>query len=63
MLNMTGPNQHVDTKTPHSSRDCVIFPDSVKTTFNLDIESIDKVRSIANHIGKALVKKMALILE
>ena len=60
---MTGPNQHMDNETPNGSRDRGIFPDSVKTTFNLDIESIDKVRSIANHIGKALVKKMALILE
>ena len=59
---MTGPNQHMDNETPTGSRDRGIFPDSVKTTFNLDIESIDKIRSISNHIDRTLVKKIVLIL-
>ena len=58
---MTDPNQHTDTETPHGSRDRVTFPDTVKTTFNLHIESIDETCSIVNHIGRALVKKMALM--
>ena len=52
----------MDNETPNGSRDRGIFPDSVKTTFNLDIESIDKIRSISNHIDRTLVKKIVLIL-
>ena len=47
---------------PHGSRDNVMIPDSVKITFNLGIESTDKTRSIVNKIGRALVKKKALML-
>ena len=35
--------------------------DAVKITFNLDIESIEKTRSIVNHVGRALVKKKVLM--
>ena len=59
---MTGPNQHMDNETPNGSRDRGVFPDSVKTTFNLDIESTDKIRNIAKYIGRAVVKKIVLIL-
>lgn len=59
---MTGPNQHMDNETPNGSKDRGVFPDSVKTTFNLDTESTDKIRNIANHIGRAVVKKIVLIL-
>ena len=47
---------------PHGSRDHVIAPDTVKNTFNFDIESTDKTRSIVNNLGKTLVKKKVLIL-
>ena len=60
--NIAYPSQHNDTDIPHSSRDHVIVPDTVKITFNLDIESIDKARSIVNNVGRALVKKKVLML-
>ena len=43
-------------------RDHVIITDTVKITFNLDIESTDKTRIVVNNVGRALVKKKALIL-
>ena len=43
-------------------RDHVIIPDTVKITFNLDIASTDKPRSVANNAGRALVKKKVLLL-
>ena len=49
-------------KIPHGSRDHVIIPDTVKITFNLDIRSTDKARSVANNVGMALVNKKVLIL-
>ena len=61
MPNMAYPNQHIDIVIPHDSRDHVIVPDAIKITFNLDIESTDKARSVVNNIGRALVKKKLLI--
>ena len=55
--NIAYPSQHIDIDIPHGSRDHVIIPDTVKITFNLDIESKDKVRSVVNNAGIALVKK------
>ena len=40
--NIAYSNQHIDIEIPHGSRDHVIVPDTVKITFNLDIESTDK---------------------
>ena len=37
-------NQHIDIEIPHGSRDHVIVPDPVKTTFKLDIESTNKTQ-------------------
>ena len=62
MPNIAYPNQHIDIEIPHGSRDHVIIPDTVKITFNLDIESTDKARSVVNNIGRALVKKKVLML-
>ena len=62
MPNITYPNQHIDIEIPHGSKDHLIIPDTVKTTFNLDIESTDKTRSIVNNACKALVKKKVLML-
>ena len=59
MPNIAYPGQHIDIGIPHGSRDHVIIPNTVKITFNLDIESTDKARSIVNNIGRALVKKGA----
>ena len=46
----------------HGSRDHVIIPDTVKIKFNLDIESADKVRSVVNNVGRALLKRKVLML-
>ena len=62
MPNITYPNQHSDIEIPHGSRDHVIVPDTVKITFNLDIESTDKTHSIVNNVGRALVKKKVFML-
>ena len=56
MPNIAYPNQHIDIEIPHSSRDHVIVPDTVKITFNLNIESTDKTRSIVNNADRTLVK-------
>ena len=60
--NISCPNQHIGIEIPHGSRDHVIVPDTVEITFNLDIESTDKARSIENNVGRALVKKKVLML-
>ena len=57
MPNIAYPNQHIDIEILHGSRDHVIVSGTVKITFNLDIESRDKTRSIVNNVGRALVKK------
>ena len=62
MPNIAYPNQHIDIEITHGSRDHVIVPDTVKITFNLDIESIDKARSVVNNVGRALLKKKVLML-
>ena len=62
MPNIAYPNQHTDIEIPHSSRDHVIAPNTVKITFSLDIESTDKARSVVNNVGRALVKKKVLML-
>ena len=38
-------------------RDHVIVPDTLKITFNLQIESTDKTRRVINNVGRALFKK------
>ena len=60
--NIAYPSQHIDIEIPHGSNNHVIVPDTVKITFNLDIESPDKARSVVNNVGRALVKKKVLIL-
>ena len=47
---------------PHGSRDHVIVPDTVKITFNLDIESTGKTRGIVSNVGRTLVTKKELML-
>ena len=51
------PGQHIDIHIPHDSRDHVIIQETVKIRFNLDIESIDKARSIVNNIAWHSSKK------
>ena len=62
MPNMAYPGQHTDIEIPHGSWDHVIIPDTIKITFNLDIESTGKAGSVVNNVGKALVKKKVLML-
>ena len=40
--NIAYPSQHIDIEISHGSADHVTVPDTVKITFNLDIESTDK---------------------
>ena len=56
------PNQHIDVEIRAGSRDQVIVPDTLKITFNLEVESKDKTRSVVNNVGRALVKKKVLML-
>ena len=63
MPNVAYPNQHIDIEIPHDLRDHVVVPDAVKITFNLDIESTEKARSVVNNVGRALVKKKVLMLD
>ena len=51
------PNQHIDIEIPRGSKDHIIVPDTVKITFDLDIESTDKARNVVNDVGWTLVKK------
>ena len=62
MPNIAYPDQHIDIEIPHGSRDHVIIPDTVKITFNLDITSTDKARSIVNNVCRTLAKKKVLML-
>ena len=57
MPNIAYPNQDIDIEIQHGSRDHVIIPDTIKITFNLDITSTDKTRSVVNNVGRALVKE------
>ena len=60
--NMAYPGQHIDIEIPHGSRDHVIVPDTIKITFNLEIESTDKARNVVSNVGRVLVKKKELML-
>ena len=46
MKDIAYPNQQTDVEIPHGSKDHVILPDTVKITFDLDIESTEKARSL-----------------
>ena len=60
--NIAYPSQQFDTEIRHGSRDHVIIPDTIKTTFNLDIKSTEMARSVVNNVGRALVKKKVQML-
>ena len=62
MSNIAYSNQHTDIEILYGSRDHEIVPDTIKITFNLDIESTDKTCSVVNNAGRALVKKKVLML-
>ena len=62
MPNIAYPSQYTDIEIQYGSRDHVIIPDTIKITFNLDVESTDKARSVVNNVGRALVKRKVLML-
>ena len=62
MLSITCPSQHIGIETLHGSIDHKTVPDTIKITFNLDIESTGKPRNIVKNAGRALVKKKVLML-
>ena len=47
---------------PHFSRDHIIVSDTVKITFNLDIESTEKSCITVKNVGRALIKNELLVL-
>ena len=55
--NLVYPNQHAHIEIQHGSRDHLTVLDTVKITYNLDIESTPKTRRIVNKIRRILVKK------
>ena len=63
MPNIAYPNQRIDIKIPHGSRDHVLVPDTVKITFNLDIESRGKTRSAVDNVDRAVVKKKKRLVQ
>ena len=62
MHNMAFPGLHIVIEFPHGSSDHVIVTCTVKISFNLDIKSKDKTRNVVNNVGRALVKKLVLML-
>ena len=56
--NIAYPGQHFKIIIPHGSADHLIVPDTVKITFDLEIDSTDKACSVVNDVGRTLVKKV-----
>ena len=44
--NIAHPSEHIDNEIPHDSKDHVIITDTLKITFNLEITSTEKARSV-----------------
>lgn len=59
--NIAYSSQHIDMEIPHGSGDHVIEPDSVKTSFKLNIESKGKTYSFVENADIASEKKKELI--
>ena len=59
--NIAYSSQHIDMEIPHGSGDHVIEPDTVKTSFKLNIESKGKTYSFVENADIALGKKKELI--
>ena len=60
--NLAYPGQHFKIIIPKGSVDHVIVPDTGKITFDLEMESTDKTRSVVSNIRRILVKKKMLNL-
>ena len=63
MPNIAYSTQDIDIEIPHGSRDHLIIPDTVKITYNLDIKSTNKARSVVNNGGRTLVEKTVLMFD
>lgn len=62
MPNIAYSNQHIDIEISHGSRYHAIVPDTIKITFNLDIESTYKTCGNINNVDTTLVKEKVLML-
>ena len=60
--NIAYPGQNFNILIPQGSAGHVIVPDTLKITFDLELTSTDKARSVANNSGRTLVKKKVLKL-
>ena len=60
--NIAYPGQNFNILIPQGSVGHVIVPDTLKITFDLELTSTDKARSVANNSGRTLVKKKVLKL-
>ena len=60
--NLAYSNQYINAEIPYGSKYHVFDQDIVQIIFDLDIESIDKAISIVNNVGRALMKKIVLML-
>ena len=55
---MAYPGQNFKIIIPQGSADYVIVPDTLKITFDLDLTSTGKARTVVNNVGRTLVKKV-----
>ena len=60
--NIGYPGQTIKMSIPRGSSDTTIVRESQFLTFNLDLQSKDKARSIVPKVGRKLVAKKILIL-
>ena len=58
--NIAYPGQQFKIKISKGSIDHVIVPNTLKITFDLEIKSTDKARSVVNNVGRILIKKDSL---
>ena len=56
--NIAYPDQNFKIIIPQGSADRVIVPDTLKITFDLELTSTDKTRTVVNNVGRTLVKKV-----
>ena len=56
------PKQQIDIEIPTGSRDHVIVPNTPRITFDLELDSKDKTRSVVPNIGRAIVATKVLTL-
>ena len=60
--NIAYPGQHFKIIIPKGSANHVIVPDTLRITFDLDLTSTGKARSVVNNVGRTLGEKKVLWL-